>query len=421
MHLSGKNDAKKQQKAEIKAIRKSQENVHIKLFFVVFVVCVFGCLMVFSASSTGSVVFTYVRKQAIYAAVGLCCIFIAQFFNLSGLVSVLSRLVYAFAVISVLLLLTPLAVSSHGANRWLNIGIQFQPAELMKVATIIMLAYMVRKYSDVKRQYHLAVYMWAIGGIPAVMVLIISSDLSSAFIILTITFAVSFVYTETVKLHCIAGSALVAVVGMYVYHIKLHMPSEEELLNGSYRLGRIVAWIDPERYASSVGYQVLNALYAIGSGGVKGRGLGNSIMKLNKIPEAHNDMIFAVICEELGIIGGLAVIFMMGYITYLIVRVAINSESLYDAVLTMGIAFHIAIQSLVNVSVAVNAIPNTGVPLPFISYGGTSLLCNLLEIAIVVSISRKHYVRRAARQYKKDHEQQSPAFSDREYQSQVAR
>jgi len=177
-----------------------------------------------------------------------------------------------------------------------------------------------------------------------------------------------------------------------VIYIANNLPSPDELKSVSFRVGRIAAWLQPEIYASDQAYQTLNGLYAIGSGGVFGKGIGMGIMK-RQIPEPQNDMIFAVIVEELGIVGGCVLIFLYIYILYLLMRVIINTKSVVEITMVLGIMLHIALQSFFNLGVSMAVLPNTGIGLPFISYGGTSVLCLMFEMAIACSIAKKCYIK----------------------------
>ncbi len=151
---------------------------------------------------------------------------------------------------------------------------------------------------------------------------------------------------------------------------------------------RILAWLDPEAYASGKGFQTLQALYAIGSGGILGKGLGQSMQKLGFIPEAQNDMIFSIICEELGLFGAISILLMFVLLIWRFMVIANNASDLFGALLVVGVMGHIAIQVILNVAVVTNTIPNTGISLPFISYGGTSVLFLLVEIGIVLSVGK---------------------------------
>lgn len=156
-----------------------------------------------------------------------------------------------------------------------------------------------------------------------------------------------------------------------------------------YQLSRIFVWLEPEKYPSTGGYQVLQGLYAIGSGGLVGRGLGESIQKMGFVPEAQNDMIFSIICEELGLFGAVSVILIFLFMIYRFMLIADNAPDLFGALLVVGVMGHIAIQVILNIAVVTNTIPNTGITLPFISYGGTSVLFLMMEMGMVLSVSNQ--------------------------------
>ncbi len=156
----------------------------------------------------------------------------------------------------------------------------------------------------------------------------------------------------------------------------------------NFRFAHILAWLDPEAYVNDKGYQTLQSLYAIGSGGLFGKGLGESMQKLGFIPEAQNDMIFSIICEELGIVGAIAVMLMFVILIYRMMIIAQNAPDMYGALLVIGVMAHISIQVILNIAVVTNTIPNTGITLPFISYGGTAILFLLTEIGIVFNVAR---------------------------------
>ncbi len=159
--------------------------------------------------------------------------------------------------------------------------------------------------------------------------------------------------------------------------------------SSNFRLRRILVWLHPEDYASGDGYQTMQALYAIGSGGFFGRGLGNSIQKLGSVPEAQNDMIFSIICEELGIFGAIMVLALFGYLLYRLFFIAQNAPDMFGSLLVSGVFVHIALQVIMNVAVVLNIMPNTGVTLPFISYGGTSILFLMAEMGLALSVARQ--------------------------------
>lgn len=390
------------------ALQKSRENKDTKqsdstilldvnsIWSAVILLTSYGLIMIYSASGIqyiASEVHGYdsmylLKRQLFFVIAGFVICLLCQFINYSILYK-FAKLIYFLGIVSIALLRTSLGVSAKGATRWLSIGgIQFQVAELIKISVIIILAYMVQHYSKYLSKLRLLFRMWFVGVGAAILLMEISNDLSSSLVVLGITFGITFIYTRTEKIHLSIIGTIGIGVGIYLWNLKSNLPSVDELANMSFRVGRIAAWLDPGRYASNQGYQTLQALYAIGSGGLFGKGLGNSIQKISAIPEAQNDMIFSIICEELGLIGAAMLIFLIAYLGYKLYEVAINAKNLFGSALVTGVLIHIMLQSFINIGVNVNLIPNTGIGLPFISYGGTAVFCQLFEIAIVLSVGR---------------------------------
>ena len=216
-----------------------------------------------------------------------------------------------------------------------------------------------------------------------VMVWQITDNLSSAIIIFGIAFLMLFVASPEYKRFLLMGAAGIAGAALLVFVI-LQMDSSSLDFRGN----RILAWLNPEDYATGTGFQTLQSLYAIGSGGIFGKGLGQSIQKLGFLPEAQNDMIFSIICEELGLFGGIAVILLFILLCWRFMVIANNAPDLFGALLVVGVMGHIAIQVILNIAVVTNTIPNTGISLPFISYGGSSVMFLLIEIGLVLSVAR---------------------------------
>ncbi len=226
--------------------------------------------------------------------------------------------------------------------------------------------------------------------LPVVLeVYVLTKNLSSAIIIMGISVLMVFVASPDYKkfivmgLIALAGAALVVYLAISV----TEAAAEGEQVN--FRFGRIIAWLDPESDSQNTGFQTLQGLYAIGSGGIWGKGLGQSIQKLSFIPEAQNDMIFSIICEELGLFGAVAVIVMFIMLLWRMMVIANNASDLFGAMLVVGVMGHIAIQAILNIAVVTNTIPNTGISLPFISYGGSSVMFLLVEIGMVLSVARR--------------------------------
>lgn len=240
----------------------------------VILLAAFGLIMIYSASGVqyissevhGNDSMYLLKRQLLFVILGFVVCLIFQFVNYSILYKI-AKVVYVGGIVSILLLRTSLGVSAKGATRWLNVlGIQFQVAELIKISVIIILAYRIQRYSKYLNKLRLTLRMWIVGGGAAILLMIVSNDLSSSLVVLGITFGVTFVYTKSEWLHfVIAGVGLVLVL-VYIFKIWNNMPTSEELERVSFRVGRIAAWLDPGRYAETQGYQTSQALYAIGSG-----------------------------------------------------------------------------------------------------------------------------------------------------------
>ncbi len=362
------------------------------LLFIVIFLLGFGLVMVYSTSSySANLQFDgdsawYFRKQLGATAVGLVAMMVVanipyhfweRFAMLGYIVSVV-----------LILLIIPFGTESHGAKRWLNIaGISVQPAEIAKLGMILFLASMICSMGKGIRQRKGFLTVLAVPMPIALMLWRITSNLSSAIIVMGIAVLMLFVACPDYKRFVILGLVTIAAAAIIVFIIvKMAESGADDL--GGFRGARILAWLNPEAYASGKGFQTLQGLYAIGSGGILGKGLGNSKQKLGFIPEAQNDMIFSIICEELGLFGAIAVILMFIMLIWRFMIIANNAPDLFGALLVVGALGHIAIQVILNIAVVTNTIPNTGISLPFISYGGTSVLFLLIEIGLVLSVAK---------------------------------
>lgn len=292
---------------------------------------------------------------------------------------------YFGSMILILLVLSPLGHSAKGASRWIRIaGMQFQPAEFAKIAIILLMAFLIQKNAKSLKNISVMVRMMLLVLPVVAMIKGITNNLSSAVIIFGIAAIMIFVATPRYDIFVtlvIAGSIA---VGLFLYNLDWFMQ-----ISDSFRLERVLTWLDPESNPQGTGFQTLQGLYAIGSGGLFGKGLGNSIQKLSFLPEAQNDMIFAVICEELGLFGACCVILMFLFMLWRFMIIANNAPDLYGSMLVIGVMAHIAIQVILNIAVVTNTIPNTGITLPFISYGGTSALFVTAEMGLVLNVSRQ--------------------------------
>lgn len=366
-------------------------NLLVALVFVM----VFGFIMIYSASyyTAGmSKAYNYdpmflLKNQIMYSALGVIAMLVVSCINYH-VWSRFAVLGYIVCIVLVLLLLVPgLAVTAKGATRWLRIGpIQFQVAEPIKLIMIVFMAtYIVAKGTQMKSWISM-LKMILPSAVVAVLVWKISDNMSTAAIILgTAVFMIYVVHPEQWKfIVCALGVALVA-AGV-IYYVSNLDPAA--LADADFRFGRIRAWLEPYEYEKDKAYQALQALYAIGSGGLWGKGLGNSIQKLGKIPEPFNDYIFAIICEELGIFGAGLIILLFIYLLYRIYTISQTAEDLLGRMISMGVLSHIALQVVLNLLVVTRLFPTTGVTLPFFSYGGTATFFLLIEIGLVLSVNK---------------------------------
>lgn len=365
--------------------RRLKRFYDISLVVMVFSITLFGLLMLYSASSytaerdnLGEMF--YLKRQALFAGFGFLVMLITSRFIDYHIFAKLNLVIYAIAAVAVIVT-SLIGVASHGSNRWIVIfGVRFQPSELMKPAIIILFATLLthkgRKLDGFVPMLKAAA--WAL--VPAAI--IAYTNLSTAMIVAGIAAFMLFVAVKSYKYHLmLLGGGIAAYLGAYPLSLLLQ---KMKVLHG-YQITRILAWKDPSSYEDET-FQTLQGLYAIGSGGIFGRGLGESIQKFI-MPESQNDMIFTIICEELGFVGGLGVMLVYALILFRLYEIAKNAKDLFGSLLVIGVMSHIALQAILNIAVATNSIPNTGITLPFISYGGTSLVILLAEIGICLNVS----------------------------------
>ena len=367
----------------------SESFMDYSLLFIVLFLLGFGLVMVYSTSSYeanleyGNSAY-YLKKQMFAAILGLVAMMVVanipyHFWERFAVIG------YIVSVV-LLLLIIPFGRESHGAKRWLYIGpISLQPAEVAKLCMILFLSSMI---CTMGKQIRFRKGFWMVMMVPmpiALMLWKITRNMSSAIIVVGIAALMLFVSCPDYKRFILLGLATIMGAAAVVFVIVKMSESQADSLD--FRGARILAWLDPEAYASDKGFQTIQALYAIGSGGVLGKGLGASMQKLGFLPEAQNDMIFSVICEELGLFGGFAVIIMFIMLIWRFMVIANNAPDLFGALLVVGVLGHIAIQVILNIAVVTNTIPNTGITLPFISYGGTSVMFLLVEMGLVLSVS----------------------------------
>ena len=374
------------------ANKKKGDKVHYfdysLLAIVIFLMC-FGLVMLYSTSSYDAQLslgdsMYYLKRQGIFSVLGFIIMLAAAKIDYHWFAK-MSKLAYWGAMFAMFLVLTPLGVELNGARRWLAMPFNFtlQPSEITKIAVIVFIPVLICKMGKhIKNMKVLAkIFVW--GAAAAAGVYFFTDNLSTAIIVMGIVCIMIFVaHPKTAPFLVLAGGGL-GLIGVVVKILDSAMDTSE-----SFRLRRILVWLHPEEYISEGGFQVMQGLYAIGSGGFFGKGLGNSAQKMI-IPEAQNDMILSVIGEELGVFGVLVLLTMFGILLYRLMFVAQNAPDMYGALMVTGVFAHIALQVVLNVCVVLNVIPTTGVTLPFVSYGGTSTVFLMAEMGIALSVSNR--------------------------------
>ena len=359
------------------------------LAILICLIC-FGLVMLYSTSSYSAMMkqngdsLFYFKRQVLFCIVGLIGMWIVSRIDYHWYFE-RSKFFYFISIFMMFLVKTPLGKEVNGAKRWIKLPFeqQLQPAEIAKIAIILFIPALICTMGREIKTLEGIVKVLAWGAFSAAVVFIITENLSTAIIVMGITCIMIFVVHPKTRIFIIiaVGIILIGIVGARV----LGMAMET---SGNFRLRRILVWLNPEKYASEGGYQIMQALYAIGSGGFFGKGLGNSAQKMI-IPEVQNDMILSIICEELGVFGAIMVLILFGMLLYRLLFIAQNAPDLYGSLVVSGIFAHIALQVILNVMVVINCIPTTGITLPFISYGGTSVLFLMAEMGLALGVSSK--------------------------------
>lgn len=362
--------------------RPAAQTVDLPFLALVLLLLTLGLVMLYSASyaqseyDTGYTISTrYLQKQAVCAAIGL----VAMFFFSRIPAMLWYRLAWPLYAVSIILLLSVLVIGEevNGAKRWINLaGLQFQPSEIAKFTMILLFARLTRGFGTKARQFRYGVLGFGLALMGILVPLALEKHLSAIMLMGMVAVVMMFVAGTSPK-WLLAGAGGAAV--FLVVYVSLM----------GYAGDRITAWLHPELDPGDTGYQILQSLYAIGSGGLFGLGYGKSRQKYLYLPFQYNDYIFAVICEELGFVGALGI---MALFAMLILRgywIALRARSRFSTVLAAGLTTLIAVQTVLNLCVVTNLLPSTGIALPFFSYGGTALAVNLGEMGIVLSISRE--------------------------------
>ena len=369
--------------------KRAGESVDIPFLVILMLLLTVGLIMLYSASYAQSEYDTgytdstrYLQKQGVCAVIGIVAMVL------------LSRLPPDFWLrtawplygISIALLLSVLLFgqSVNGAKRWINIaGLQFQPSEIAKFTMIVLFARLTKGFGRSAREFRYGVLGFGSALLGILIPLALEKHLSAIMLMGMVAVVMMFVAGTNPKWLLAGAGAAVVFVVIYISFM-------------GYAGDRVTAWLHPEEDPGDTGYQILQSLYAIGSGGLFGMGFGKSRQKYLYLPFQYNDYIFAIICEELGLVGALLIIVLFAVLILRGYWIALRAPDRFSTVLAAGLVTLIAVQTVLNLGVVTNLLPSTGIALPFFSYGGTALAVNLGEMGIVLSVSR--YRNQATRQ-----------------------
>ncbi len=358
----------------------------LPFFVLVMVLLMFGLIMMFSASyadgyyNHGGDGFYYIKRQGLWAALGLVVMYIAAQFDYHKL----RRFVLPLLILTYLLLIVVLFTHAiSGVHRWIDIGpINIQPSEIAKFAVVLTFAHLIAKYSGKQQdrmktfKYGVAPFIVILASIAALMLK--EPHLSGTILILSIGCVMMFVGGTRLRWFFIGGGLVgTGLLGMVLFTNVV-----------SYAKNRLVYWLNPFKDPQHHGWQTIQSLYAIGSGGVMGLGLGNSRQKYLYVSEPQNDFVFPILCEELGLVGAVIVILLFALLVWRGYVVAMRAPDRFGALMAVGFTTQVGLQAILNIAVTTNTVPNTGISLPFFSYGGSSLLMLLLQMGVILSISR---------------------------------
>lgn len=370
---------KRQVLDEREEVKVRRGGFDLPFFVLTLVILTIGVVMVLSASFarayyTFDKPLHFFTRQVLFAVTGIILMILVSKFR----VATFRKMALPIMVLAIVLLMAVPIVGTvqNGAKRWINLGFTtFQPSEIAKLAEVLVFAVMICAYKEKMKTFKYGVAPFGIVVVVLVGLLYLEPHLSASVIIVLIAAIMMFAGGTKAKWFVMAGVLLVAVA--YLTVTKL-----------SYASDRITAWLHPEADPGDTGYQILQSLYAIGSGGLLGLGIGQGRQKYLYLPEEHNDYIFSVICEELGYIGAILILLLFAL---LIVRgfwLALHAKDRFGSLIVTGLTSLLAIQVFLNVGVVTNLLPSTGISLPFFSSGGTALWIQLVEMGIILSVSR---------------------------------
>lgn len=356
------------------------EEIDYGIFYSVLILLAIGVIMIYSASSYYAMFkegdsMVYLKKQIVWAMTGLIAMFSMSNIDYHKLKKITPQLLIITVPLLIAVFFFP---AINGAKRWIQLGpLSFQPSELTKYVVVLFLALSLDIKGDGVKKFFTGIvpYLGVSGFFSAII--LAEKNLSIAAIIMIVTFIMLFVAGGRIKdLFGKVAPTLLVVVFIFIF-------------GEGYRRARMLNFLNPWKDPAGDGYQLIQSFYALGAGGVTGLGLGQSRQKTLYMPEPHNDFIFSIIGEELGLIGCLFIIFLFIFFVWRGIKVAMKARDTYGTLLAVGITSIIAVQAIINIAVVTGSMPVTGVPMPFISYGGTSLVINMTAMGILLNISRQ--------------------------------
>lgn len=382
MSASAGTTPKRRKVKKVKNIRKTVQRgqFDFTMLFMIILLVLFGTVMVFSASYYEALtnpkindMYSFLKSQLKWVTLGFIGMIFLMNFNYRALKGFAFL---AYAISNFCLILVPfIGTEINGSKRWLKIGpLSFQPSEMAKIALILYLAFYITTHKNILNSFKGFIRCYIIVGIPFILIAV--ENLSTAIVVMGIGTIIIFVSSPKIwyffPFAGVGAGGIAALVLIPAFR---------------YRLSRIQIWLDPFSDPTDKGFQTVQSLFAVASGGYFGLGLGQSRQK-TYIPMAYNDIIFAIICEEMGLIGAILVILLFVVLIWRGIKVAMNAIDMFGCLVATGIITMIAVQVIINIAVVTNTMPNTGMPLPFISYGGTSLVFTMASMGILLNISR---------------------------------
>ena len=368
-------------------VKSSKNQIDFILLVDVLLMLAVGIVMVMSASSPTSLSetgksYTYVKTQAISAVMGLAGMLIISRINYK-----IYKKFYKIIYIGIIILLASVAIvgkSVGGAKRWIDLGfISFQPSELAKIGLIIFYAMLLTMNKERLNKFWGGFLYPFLYLLPVIGILVgVQNHLSATLLIVMIVSVMMLMAGSRLRYFLTVGlaGAGTGLAGLLLYAQITH--------EGFFRIQRLITFMNPFADKQNTGWQIIQSLYAIGSGGLFGVGLGNSTQKYLYLPEAHNDFIFSIIAEELGFVGCIAIIAMFAVFIWRGIIIAMKAPDMFSSLVAAGITTMIGLQAIINIAVVTSSMPNTGMPLPFFSYGGTALLILMCSVGILLNISR---------------------------------